>query len=348
MSEQDAGAGTPRPQRAEQQGVPVTASVLESGLDIDGSLTDWVDIDRVVEGDHRVLLERAGGSSIELSKLGATHDRFLSELRTARRRARYAALTITSGEPLQSYLARTERGLVDVHLFDKVLVAEQRDGSPVSVPLSLIDDVVRDGYRITIAVRGLDPLVLSGLGTKTDEFLARLAATRRSLTAVTAAAYAEYDGALTGLAAPDGWALTAREAGAFWPALLERAQSGSRANEVRALVERSGDRLAIGLYTDGGSSLLPFVLAPIGDRVVVEATDGDDRATYVFAVSDRERLNAVLLLTSFRREALFLPDDQLGRWAVAARVWPAVREARGALVARIVHDNRWVDHLDEI
>ena len=56
----------------------------------------------------------------------------------------------------------------------------------------------------------------------------------------------------------------------------------------------------------------------------------------------------VLLLTSFRREALFLPDEQLGRWAVAARVWPAVREARSALVARIVHDTHWAEHLDKI
>jgi len=101
----------------------------------------------------------------------------------------------------------------------------------------------------------------------------------------------------------------------------------------------------IGVFTDGGSSTLPFVLAPIGNRVVVEATDGDDRATFVFTTEDVARLNAVLVLTSFRREAIFLPEAQLGRWAVAARVWPAVREARAALSARIVHDDRWAEHL---
>ena len=91
---------------------------------------------------------------------------------------------------------------------------------------------------------------------------------------------------------------------------------------------------------------LSFVLAPVNGSTVVEATDGDDRATFVFAATDTDLLNAVLVLTSFRREALFLPDDQLGRWAVAARTWPAVREARSLLRARIVHDERWAANLD--
>ena len=77
------------------------------------------------------------------------------------------------------------------------------------------------------------------------------------------------------------------------------------------------------------------MLAPVGDCVVVEATDGDDRATFVFRTHDVARLNAVLLLTAFRREALFLPDDQLGRWAIAARLWPAVREARAFILQAI-------------
>jgi hypothetical protein len=215
----------------------------------------------------------------------------------------------------------------------------------VSVPLSLIGSVRRDGYEITLAVRGGDPLVVRALGAKTDEFLDRLATARRDLQAATAAAYASYDPALAGFGAPDGWAMTRETTGSHWPALLERAQAGTRGDQVRELLSRSGDAMAVGIFTDGGSSTLPFVLAPVGKRIVVEATDGDDRATFVFATTDMARLNAVLVLTSFRREAIFLPEEQLGRWAVAARVWPAVREARAALSARIVHDDRWVERL---
>lgn len=336
----------PRPQRARANDTEVVVAVTEAGLDVDGRLVDWVDIDGVLEGDHRVRLDLADGSHLELSMLGATHDRFMLELRTARRRSRFAALTIASGDPLVSYVSRADSGVVDVHLYDKAVVAEPRVGNPVSIPLSLIASVDRSGYEITITARGVDPLVVRALGVKTDEFLDRLATARRSLQAATAAAYTQYDEALTGFAAPDGWAVTAQAAGTHWGVLMERAQSGSRAEQVRDLVRRAGDRIAVGIFTDGGSSPLPFVLAPIANHVVVEATDGDDRATFVFRTTDVERLNAVLVLTSFRREAIFLPDAQLGRWAVAARVWPAVREARAALSARIVHDDHWVEHLD--
>jgi hypothetical protein len=49
----------------------------------------------------------------------------------------------------------------------------------------------------------------------------------------------------------------------------------------------------------------------------------------------------VLLLTSFRREAISFPEDQLGRWAVAVRTLDIVQWARRALVARVVHDDGW-------
>lgn|GEM_PF-2524737 len=346
MSDQPGAAA--RVQRAERDGVSVSASVLEAGLDVDGRVIDWLDIDVVAEGDHRVRLDLADGTSFTLAKLGTTHDRFMAELRERRRVARFAALTVATGAPLSSYLSRAADGLVDVHLYAKVLVVEPRLGHPTAAPLPLIERVDRDGYDITISLRGLPPVHVSALGVKTDEFLRRLAAARQDLQVATSAAYAQYDAALNGLSAPDGWALTAGTAGAHWPALLARATSGSRSAEVQFLAGRAGAQLAVGIFTDGGASTLPFVLAPIGGCVVVEATDGDDRATYVFRADDVDRLNSVLILTGFRREALFLPDDQLGRWAIAARLWPAVREARAALVGRVVHGERWQEQVEAV
>ena len=355
MSKQrdDSGAASRRPQRAECNGAAVTVTVLDAGLEIAGPegtrLLDWLDLDGVVEGEHQVRLELADGTWSTLSKLGAAHDHFVAELREQRRRARFAALTIATDKPLVSYLSRAAAGLVDVHLYPKVLVAEPRIGYPVAAPLPLIERVERHGYDLTVVLRHLPSLAISALGVKTDEFLQRLAAARQDLQTTTSAAYAQYDEALTGLSAPDGWALTAETAGPYWSGLLARATSGSRAAEVQFLVERAGTDVAVGLYTDGGTrTVLPFVLAPVGDCVVVEATDGDDRATFVFRTHDVARLNAVLLLTAFRREALFLPDDQLGRWAIAARLWPAVREARAALVGRVVHDDNWQTRLSSV
>ncbi len=90
---------------------------------------------------------------------------------------------------------------------------------------------------------------------------------------------------------------------------------------------------------------MPFLLAPVGDLVAVEATDADDRATYIFRVDDVDRLNAVLVLTTFRREVYSLPDAELGKWATAVRVLEPVRWLRGALAGRVIHDDAWPDKI---
>ena len=121
--------------------------------------------------------------------------------------------------------------------------------------------------------------------------------------------------------------------------------SGGRAEEVALLSELAGDRLRAGIWTDGGRTSMPFVLAPVGDLVAVEATDADDRATYIFRVDDVDKLNAVLVLTTFRREVYSLPDAELGKWATAVRVLEPVRWLRGALAGRVVDDDSWPDKI---
>ena len=131
----------------------------------------------------------------------------------------------------------------------------------------------------------------------------------------------------------DGWAVSGQ------------AVSGGRAEEVALLSELAGDRLRAGIWTDGGRTSMPFVLAPVGDLVAVEATDADDRATYIFRVDDVDRLNAVLVLTTFRREVYSLPDAELGKWATAVRVLEPVRWLRSALAGRVIHDDSWPDKI---
>jgi len=81
----------------------------------------------------------------------------------------------------------------------------------------------------------------------------------------------------------------------------------------------------------------------VGGRVAVEAIADDDRATFVFAGLDPVAVNVLLLQTAFRREAVALPEAELGRWAVAARTSAPVRRARAALVARVVHGPGWAE-----
>jgi hypothetical protein len=294
-------------------GNETTATVGVDGLTVGDQIVSWLDADVVREVDHSVTLVLPA-REVTLTHLGAGFDRFCTELRQARGDVRRAALTQSTGAPLDSYVSRDGDEVVDVHLCAGCLIVEPRGGSTTAVPLPSILDVTRDGWTITIRQRVFDPVVIRGLGARTDEFVSDLDRARTPL-------------------AGDGWAASGQVMG------------GARAEEVALLAELAGDRLRAGIWTDGGRTSMPFVLAPVGELVAVEATDADDRATYLFRADDLDRLNAVLVLTTFRREVYSLPDAELGKWATAVRVLEPVRWLRGALAGRVIHDDSWPDKI---
>ena len=94
---------------------------------------------------------------------------------------RRPSLTQSTGAPLDSYVSHAGDEVVDVHLCSGCLVVEPRGGSTTAVPLPSIVDVTRDGWTITIRQRVFDPVVISGLGARTDEFVSDLRRAREPL-----------------------------------------------------------------------------------------------------------------------------------------------------------------------
>lgn len=321
-------------------------TVGKDALAVGGTALAYLDMDEVRVDGWSVRLEMAGGPQVVLDQLGRGLDQFLAELRAARSPVRRAAMLQWTGDrPIDSYQSRTGDEPEVVTLFPDGLTIEAPVGPPAMVPLGLVTGVRRDGYKITLALRGMPPVTVGRLGPRTDEFLADLERARADLARRTAEAYGSFDPRLAGLPAPDGWALTRAQAGPFWAALRAAVAGQERGAEVGVLERLAGDRLRIGVKVLAGTGVLPFALAPVGERVAVEGSDADARATYVFHTGPGEagvdRLNVVLLLISFRREAVYLPDDQLGRWATAARVLEVVRWARESLAGRVIHDGQW-------
>jgi hypothetical protein len=329
-------------------GVSSTLALDDDGLVVDGRRLSWLDVDDVRYANHELDFLLPDVTSVAVTHLGARFDECARTVRELRGAARRPALTQSALPAIAAFEAREGTGssIVDVTLFPHVLSIEPRGGPAICLPLPLIMDVERDGWTFRLRNRGLPDVTVRGLGARTDEFVLRLAEARSLLSAATAAGYAEYEPGLGALAASDGWAVDESAAGARWPVLQRTWLSLARAQAALDLAARSEPgRLRLGLWTEGGTVRLPFLLASRGSgsgaRTVVEAVDADDRATFVFATDDLDRLNAVLILTAFRREALSLPDPELGRWAVAVRTQEPVRWARERLVARIVHDAGW-------
>jgi hypothetical protein len=339
-------------------GRPAVAAVEADHLVVGDAALPWVDVDEVVVENARVTLGLADGGRVVLSHLARRTDEFVEALRTARARARRAALLQwTAAPPIDTYPTRVGGEPGQVVLFPDGVTVEPLNGPPRLAPLSLVEEVERDGYRIVLHLRGTAPVAVPPLARRTDEFLLDLDRARRDLAARTAAAYAALSPALAGFPAPDGWAVDAAVAGTWWPHLRAAVAGGGAADDgdgdpgdpgaaaLEVLEALAGDRLRLGIKLQGDGALR-FALAPHGDRVAVEGLGDDARATYVFRTASVDELNAVLLLTSFRREALHLPPERLGRWAVAVRTLEVVRRARAALVARVVHTDGWASAVE--
>jgi len=361
----DAAAGASAPYRCRFAGTDTTVRLTDEGLTIPGPAGDgvtfaWLDADEIALGDHRIRLAGPGREPLTLTHLGVRFDEFAEAVREARGRARRAALAQATTEPSARFEARSGDAVADVYLFPHVLTVEPRDGRSLSVPLALLRSVDRDGHQLTLACRVLEPVRLGGLGRRTDEFCQAVERARHDLTEATAAAYEQLAPGLGALGAPDGWAVGAGDAGPAWAALVAATvgrtptdgdtdgdtNGDAGAGPAAVVAARAGSALRIGVFTEGGRFPAPFLLAPVGDRLVVETVATDEsRATLVFGTADADRLNAALLLVAFRREVLTSPADELGRWAVAARTQPVVQWARDRLAARIVHGPRWADQL---
>jgi hypothetical protein len=330
---------------AQVDGVRGSVTVGPQALDANGRMLPYVQMDTVAVSGYTIDLGMYPAGGVRIGGLGPKTQAFLTELDLYRARARRAALLQWTGTPEVGSFAQAPANPNDVpvgiHVFDDGLTVEPRNGVPDLVPYALLDRVDRDGYSITLQRRGLPPVEVRRLGPRTDEFLQLVergrVAQRRAMTE----AFGAMDDRLLGLSAPNGWGLTAEEASIYGGALADTFAIGERADEIAVLSALVGPDLRYGLALQPEGPM-PFVLAVGRNKIAVESAEPEQaRATYLFATTDVAALNTALIMISFRREALYMAADKLGRWSLAVRTLPVVRWARSVLAARVVHDDAW-------
>lgn len=318
-------------------GAEATIVISPEGIDGLGEFIPWHAVDTVSETGTAIDLGVARGlegalTVVRLSHLGAQRDEVAREIRQARGAARRPSLAQSDLAVTEEFTAHVADTVIDVVLLPNGMIVEQRGALAAFVPWGLVADVQRDGYAVTFRLRQGEPVTVAGLGERTDEFEDEVARLRLALSQAARAAMAEWDTA--GLAWEDGWALTD-------PAAVRAVASRGSADECSVLGETCSV-LRAGVFTEGGTQDVPFLIGTAANGVtIVEGVGEEDRATYLFATSDVDRVNAALLRLSFRRELLVLPQGELGRWAAAIRTQPEVAWLRSVIQGRVVHDTRW-------
>lgn len=326
---------------ARVDGVDAAIVITPESLDLPDRSIPWHAVDTMDDEGQRIVLGVAEGESgtaarMEIGHLGSQRDAVAERMREARGGARRASLGQADLAVVETFESRDGGDVIDVAVLPHGIVAEPRGRCAVFVPWGLVSDVSRDGHSFTLALRYGPPVRIAGLGRRTDEFAGVVGRLRGELTALTREAARSWN--LSDLPWEDGWALADPRAVRAWLGRLPEA-------DAAVLADACAD-LRAGLFTEGGSQDVPFLLGRLGEgRVLVEGVGEEDRATFVFSTDDVDRVNAALLVVSFRREMLALPSGELGRWAAAIRTQPEAAWLRSALQARVVHDHRWADRL---
>jgi hypothetical protein len=332
----------------------------------------WADIAQVQDDGVEVTLAMADGSAFRLSMLGRLHDNVLEAMlarwKKVNRQQALSEEALIASFRGQAALQGRPMAACGVGVYRTAVVLDFADGAVTRLPLVFTGRPERLDWTFRFTLPG-ETWLLGQLGRETDAFAA---AVEGVMTALEAAA-AERVRALCpqtpamrqrSLAALllDGRAASLRTARErcvpLADALVNSLQGvglGTAWEALSVLGQPQDARIGekADLQTDGVYRffLLPVVL---GSRaaVVFEASSGGDtgRATYVFRVEGgsaaleeaMDALNYALVCVNFRREPIYLSDEQLGkpqyaRYLRSVERVPALAGLRRAYVGRAAH-----------
>lgn len=336
------------------------AVVDDEGLSAGGARVKWLDADGLLDADRVLTLSLWPSGTLRLSMLGRRHETFARALGEARDAARVRGLLAHGLGTPQAFDGSCLLGGAAVParllVFATHLTAVPEGRDPFQVPLGALREVrfEREEYRVVLET-GEGAHAFGHLARRTEAFVreverARDEQGRRLAQAAGSPAFADGLG-VPAASLPDFdrllSAFTAPERSDFAGEVLSRAgRAGARLGLVELL---DPDEESLAARVPLPKDVAAFLLAAVGDRVVLEVLSGPSAATYVFR-GDAAAVNRDLQSIHFRRRALALTQTEAsgeaGRpYRLALRRLEPLRRLRSALVARVVHAAGWKEGL---
>ena len=351
-------------------------SIEKEGLQLAKTFVDYADVVRLRPINHRVFLDMADGSVIEISMLGFSYDGFWDELLKSYGARSLEALFIE--EPLlmkcegeyslpaaNGNAPEAGRGLIML-VPDAVCILPQTSQA-VRIPLYYTEKLELDGYLLRLFLVTGEVYTVGRMGYDTIPF-AKRCEVLRSLTK------AERDAKIAAVPCKEPFS----EKGIFRTNLKEiKAENvDSAANsKQKNVTANAGKQAAAGIFqalskgsqanansaadifqalqkglaneSDEGDSKNEYWLAAFGDGCcAVELFTNEQTATYLYRFQSREQffinLQMAMEAVGTHREIIFLPDEQLNEkplYRMAVHRSPAVRFLRSCSAGRIIHSS---------
>ena len=338
-------------QRGESEAV-----IDDAGLNVGLAGLSFLDVDGLRAAEHRIELALWPGGGLLLSGLGRRHETFLAELRRARNRARVAGLLAHAPAQPEVFegaqLAGGAAVPAELQVYSTHLAIVPVDADPWQLPLGAIEEIAASEDPPAVVVKAGGVVFAFGqLARRRDAFLRSLAAARE--------AQSQLLERLTGSRAFGDGLGVARDALAGFDSLLRNFSAPERLEGARAILGKcaAGEpRLGFVQLLDPDADALAarvplpgdwasFLLAPVGNLVVLEILAGPSAATYVFA-GDIGAINRDLQALHFRRGALALREEEAkvtpdNPHRLALRRLAPLQRLRAATRARVIHDGGW-------
>ena len=156
-------------------------SIEKEGLQLGGDFVDFAEVQNLRPINHRVFVDLFDGSSVEISMLGFSYDGFWEELMTAFGSRSLEALFIEEpllmdcegeyGLPMED--GGTERGRCKVQLYTDAVCILPQTSRAVRIPLCFAEEIVLEGYQLSIRMRTGEVYLVGKMGYDTKPFAER-------------------------------------------------------------------------------------------------------------------------------------------------------------------------------
>lgn len=315
----------------------------EQTFTVDRGTFDWADVDGLTAQDHGVRLRLYDGAAITLTHFGKAYERACAEMRAAWTDRLMKAMMLADLPHVETF--RTPVAEIRVHEGGIAVIPDE--AAPSHVRMADIDAVTfdEDAYAVVLeTARG--PLRFRHLAKRTDMFRRTIEETMSKLRAAADAALAEVAPAMVGKWREGRLAkdIAVPVAEALRPYVdhLKSLASGTHASYKRmySTDEEIATPVAFSMY---------FV---IGNLIAQEVVSEGGAATYWFTSKDLEALNAGLATLNFRREPIYLREDdaRFAKYRPALRQVPELAAVRAAFVDRSIHRSpeEWKAQVDAV